>query len=140
MVRLPVTSTSSKMVAIYNGMGCGRRRRGGLRNPAVAGRMPGHMNVPLAEAGVLREDLDLEGDRRLRPGRCGLIGANDVVNPLAFSTIMRRHADLNADMAQNVIVVKRSKRHRLLGTSRERPDLQDNTACSTALPARPSAR
>ena len=80
----------------------------------VAGRMPGHMNVLLAEADVPYEQLlDLEqADPQLPQTDVALIlGANDVVNPSA-----RDDADspiygmpiLNVDYAKRVIVVKRS--------------------------------
>jgi NAD(P) transhydrogenase subunit beta len=80
----------------------------------VAGRMPGHMNVLLAEAEVPYDKL-VEMDR-INPtfqqtDVALIIGANDVVNPLA------RDADsgpiagmpiLDVDNARTVVVIKRS--------------------------------
>ena len=80
----------------------------------VAGRMPGHMNVLLAEADVPYEQLlDLEQADPLfaQTDVVLIVGANDVVNPSA-----RDDSDspiygmpiLNVDRAKKVIVVKRS--------------------------------
>jgi NAD(P) transhydrogenase subunit beta len=80
----------------------------------VAGRMPGHMNVLLAEADVPADKLyDLEhiNDQFDDTDAVVIVGANDVVNPTA-----REDGDspiagmpiLNADHARRVVIVKRS--------------------------------
>jgi len=79
----------------------------------VAGRMPGHMNVLLAEANVsydqLREmeDINPEFDRT---DVALVIGANDVTNPAARrpGNAVSGMPILDVDHARNVIVVKRS--------------------------------
>ena len=80
----------------------------------VAGRMPGHMNVLLAEADVPYDQL-IEMDE-INPTMdtvdvAIVVGANDVVNPLARTDPNSPIAGMpiiNADKARTVIVIKRS--------------------------------
>jgi NAD(P) transhydrogenase subunit beta len=80
----------------------------------VAGRMPGHMNVLLAEANVPYDRLfDLEeiNDQFDHVDAVLVIGANDVVNPAARtdpSSPIAGMPILNVDSARSIIVLKRS--------------------------------
>jgi len=82
----------------------------------VAGRMPGHMNVLLAEANVPYEQL-LEMDEansELATADVALVvGANDTVNPAATddpSSPIYGMPIIHADLAENVVFLKRSMR------------------------------
>jgi len=80
----------------------------------VAGRMPGHMNVLLAEADVpyekLREMDDINNEIE-QIDVCMVVGANDVVNPVARTDPKSPIAGMpiiDVDKARTVVVVKRS--------------------------------
>jgi len=80
----------------------------------VAGRMPGHMNVLLAEADVeyekLREMADINPEMA-EIDVCIVLGANDVVNPVARTDPHSPIAGMpiiDVDKARTVIVIKRS--------------------------------
>jgi NAD(P) transhydrogenase subunit beta len=87
----------------------------------VAGRMPGHMNVLLAEANVpYNQLLDMDDANREFPTAdvALVIGANDVTNPAArtvASSPIYGMPILDVDKASNVVVLKRSMRSGFAG-------------------------
>ena len=80
----------------------------------VAGRMPGHMNVLLAEANVpypQLKEMDEANPEFARTDVVVVVGANDVVNPDARNnqgSPIYGMPILNVDQAQTVVVLKRS--------------------------------
>ena len=80
----------------------------------VAGRMPGHMNVLLAEANVpypQLKEMDEANPEFSRTDVAVVVGANDVVNPDARnnqSSPIYGMPILDVDNAQTVVVLKRS--------------------------------
>jgi H+-translocating NAD(P) transhydrogenase subunit beta len=91
----------------------------------VAGRMPGHMNVLLAEANVPYDqlyELDAINDEFGRTDVAIVVGANDVVNPAAKSSPgspIFGMPILNADQAKAIIVLKRSMKPGFAGIENE---------------------
>jgi NAD(P) transhydrogenase subunit beta len=91
----------------------------------VAGRMPGHMNVLLAEANVPYEQLkemDEINDEFKNADVVLIVGANDVVNPAARTSPgspIFGMPILNADQAKNIVFMKRSMRPGFAGIDNE---------------------
>jgi NAD(P) transhydrogenase subunit beta len=91
----------------------------------VAGRMPGHMNVLLAEANVSYDklfDLDDVNDDFARTDAVIIVGANDVVNPAAKkdpSSPIYGMPVFNVEQSRSVIVLKRSMNPGFSGVENE---------------------
>jgi H+-translocating NAD(P) transhydrogenase subunit beta len=91
----------------------------------VAGRMPGHMNVLLAEANVPYDslfDLDMINDDFGRTDAVLVVGANDVVNPGAKTDTKSPIYGMpvfNVEQARSVIVLKRSMNTGFSGVENE---------------------
>jgi NAD(P) transhydrogenase subunit beta len=91
----------------------------------VAGRMPGHMNVLLAEANVPYDklfDLDDINDDFVRTDAILVVGANDVVNPAAKkdpSSPIYGMPVFNVEQSRSIIVLKRSMNPGFSGVENE---------------------
>jgi NAD(P) transhydrogenase subunit beta len=91
----------------------------------VAGRMPGHMNVLLAEANVSYDrlfDLDDVNDDFARTDAVIVVGANDVVNPAAKkdpASPIYGMPVFNVEQSRSIIVLKRSMNPGFSGVENE---------------------
>ena len=91
----------------------------------VAGRMPGHMNVLLAEANVPYDDLydlDMIKEDLARTDAVLVVGANDVVNPAAKtdpSSPIYGMPVFNVEQSRSILVLKRSMNAGFSGVENE---------------------
>jgi NAD(P) transhydrogenase subunit beta len=90
----------------------------------VAGRMPGHMNVLLAEAHVpydLLKDINEINEDFQNTDVVLVVGANDVINPAAREkgNALSGMPILNADQAKTIIIIKRSLRPGFAGVDND---------------------
>ncbi|NUR83943.1 MAG: NAD(P)(+) transhydrogenase (Re/Si-specific) subunit beta [Nonomuraea sp.] len=90
----------------------------------VAGRMPGHMNVLLAEANVpytQLKEMDEVNPEFPQADLALVIGANDVTNPIARrpGNAISGMPILDVDRAKSVVVIKRSMGHGYAGIDNE---------------------
>ena len=114
------------------------RRRSTTRSIPVAGRMPGHMNVLLAEANVpypALKEMDEINPEFPQTDVVLVIGANDVVNPAARNepgSPIYGMPILNVDQAKQIVVMKRSMATGLRRASTTRSSSTRRPRCCSA--------
>ena len=104
----------------------------------VAGRLPGHMNVLLAEAGVSTElvlEMDEINEDFPETDVVLVIGASDIVNPLAQTDPTCDIAGMPLEVwkAKRTVVFKRSVAERVTPECRTRCSIRTATACTWAV-------